>query len=268
MIDWVTFVSSTMITSIIGWVITWNGTKNAMEEQETEGSGYVYNGWIGFHIEMFPLWTFVGYKHQAPSILGQSVVNPNIDDNRCLQRCLILASEGGHKIIINHKMGDESVYNKWWKQPNKNKVFWGLIHEIEEAMDICDNKPFEQSEERFSRLEELLKVSLNVFEITLLPEYDDNSKDKNERFASSQIYSHHKSTSLLSLCILNHTIFTNLSPNISCISRIWPDSNNESISRMIWRIEIYPETRSAGSVTSPVYKQLFKTMKCRYIKIR
>ena len=58
---------------------------------------------------MFPLLTFVEYKHSTPSILGQSVVNPNIEDNRCLQRCLILASEGGHKIITNHKMGDESV---------------------------------------------------------------------------------------------------------------------------------------------------------------
>ena len=59
--------------------------RNAMEELETEGNGYVYNGWIGFHIEMFPLRTFVGYKHPTTSILGQSVVNPNIKDNRCLQ---------------------------------------------------------------------------------------------------------------------------------------------------------------------------------------
>ena len=70
-------------------------------------------------------------------------------------------------------------------------------------MDICDNKPFEQSEEKFSRLEELLKVSPNVFEVTLLPGYNDNFNDKNEHFTSSQICSHHKSTSLLSLCILN-----------------------------------------------------------------
>ena len=48
--------------------------RNTMKEQETEGSGYVYNGWIEFHIEMFPLRTFVGYKHPIPSILGQSVV--------------------------------------------------------------------------------------------------------------------------------------------------------------------------------------------------
>ena len=179
--------------------------RNAVEEQETEGSGFVYRGWIGFHIEMFPLRTFVGYKHHTHSILGQSVVNHNIDDNRYLQWYLILVSEGGHKIIANRKMEDESMYNKWWKQPDKYKIFGVTIHEIEEAMDICDNKPFDQSEEMFSRLEELLNISLNIFEVTLLPGYDDNSKDKDEHFTSSQIYSGHKSTSLLFLCILNDT---------------------------------------------------------------
>ena len=174
-----------------------------MEEQETEESGFVYNGWIGFHIEIFILRTFVGYKHHTPSILGQSVVNPNIDDNRCLQRCLILASEDGYKIIANCKIGDVIVYNKWLKQPDKYNVFKVTIHEIEEAMDICDNKPFDQSKEKLSKLEELLTVSLNIFEVTLLPGYDDNSKDKDEHFTSSQIYSGHKSTSLLSLSILN-----------------------------------------------------------------
>ena len=148
----------------------------------------------------------------TPSILGQSVVNPNIEDVRCLQRCLILESEGGHKIIANRKMGDVSVYNKWWKQPDKYKMFGVTIHEIEEAMDIYDNKPFDQNEEKFSRLEELLNVSLNVFEVTLYPGYDDNSKDRNEHFASSQIYSHHKSASLLSLCIMNNMRDTNPSP--------------------------------------------------------
>ena len=107
---------------------------------------------------MFPLRTFVGYKHPTPSILGQSVVNPNIDYNKYLQRCLILVSEDGHKIIVNRKMGDESVYNKCWKQPDNYRVFGVTIHEIEEAMDICDNKTFDQSVEKFSRLEELLKV--------------------------------------------------------------------------------------------------------------
>ena len=86
--------------------------RNAVEEQKTEGSVFFYRGWIGFHVEMIPLRTFVGYKHHTPLIHGRTVVNPNIEDNRCLQRCLILASEGGHKIIANRKMGDASVYNK------------------------------------------------------------------------------------------------------------------------------------------------------------
>ena len=75
--------------------------KNAVEEQETEGSGFVYLGWIDFHVEMFPLCTFVGHRHPTLFVIGRTVLNPNIDDNRCLQRCLILASEGGHKIIAN-----------------------------------------------------------------------------------------------------------------------------------------------------------------------
>ena len=111
-------------------------------------------------------------------IIGRTVITPNIYDNRCLQRYLILASEGGHKIIANRKMGDASVYNKWWKQPDKYKVFGVTIHEVEEAMDICDNKAFDQSEKNFVRLEELLKVSSNVFEFTLLPGYDDKTKGK------------------------------------------------------------------------------------------
>ena len=87
--------------------------RNAVEEQETAESGSVFRGRIGFHIEMFSLRTYVGNKHPTPIVLGRTVINLNIDDNRCLQRCLILESDGGHKIITNRKMGDESVYNKW-----------------------------------------------------------------------------------------------------------------------------------------------------------
>ena len=59
-----------------------------------------------------------------------------------------------------------------------------------------------------------------------------------------------------------------LSPITSCTSRTWPYSNNESITRMMWRIEISPETRSVGSVTSLVHKQLPKSMKYKCIEIR
>ena len=178
--------------------------RNTMKKQEIEGSGYVYNRWIDFHIEMLSLRTFVGYKHPTPSILGQSVVNPNIDYNRCLQRCLILANEGGYKIITNRKMGDASVYSKWWKQPDKYKMFGVTIHEIEEAMDICDNKFFEQSEEKYSRLEELLNVPNSVFKVTLLPGYDDKKKGSSEMFSCTQVYhGRSKIVSTLSLYVVN-----------------------------------------------------------------
>ena len=45
--------------------------RNGVEEQETEGSGFVYHGWIGFHVEMFPLRTYVGYKHPTPFVIGR-----------------------------------------------------------------------------------------------------------------------------------------------------------------------------------------------------
>ena len=54
--------------------------------------------------------------------------------------------------MTNSKMGDASVYNKGWKQRDRYKVFGVTIHEIEEAMDICDNKEFDKSEENFARL--------------------------------------------------------------------------------------------------------------------
>ena len=41
--------------------------------------------------------------------------------------------------------------NKWWKQPDKYKVFGVTIHEVEEAIDICDNKAFVQNEKKFAR---------------------------------------------------------------------------------------------------------------------
>ena len=77
-------------------------------------------------------------------------------------------------------------------------------------MDIRDNKPFEQSEEKFAKLESLLKVSINVFEVTLLPGYDDNSKDKYDQFVCSQIYRGRKEDEALSLCVLNDTRNTEL----------------------------------------------------------
>ena len=91
------------------------------------------------------------------------------------------------------------------EQPDKYKVFGVTIHDIEEAMGICDNKSFEQSEEKFAALEGLLKVSLNVFEATLLPGYDDNSEDKYDLFTCYQVYKAKRKGGCVSLCIVNDT---------------------------------------------------------------
>ena len=152
---------------------------------------------------MFPLRTYVSFRHPTPLILGRTVVNPNMDDSRCLQRYLILESEGGHKIVANGKVCDETVYNKWWKQPDKYKVFGVTIHEVEEAMGIRDNAPFYASEEKFAALEALLKVSLNVFEVTLLPGYSDKVKEQFDLFTCEQLYGDKGTKLPLSLCILN-----------------------------------------------------------------
>ena len=113
--------------------------RNDVEEQETEGSGFVYAGWIGFHIEMFPLRTFIGHKHPTPFVIGRTVINPNIDDNRCLQRCLILASEGGHKIVANRKIGDTTVYKSFdFSELDNTSYFYGQLvkyyyHEVDKS---------------------------------------------------------------------------------------------------------------------------------------
>ena len=72
-------------------------------------------------------------------------------------------------------------------------------------MDSCDNKVFGQSEEKFARLDELLKVSFNVFEITLLPLFEYNSEDGYDLFTSSQICKPNGKRKNVSLCIVNET---------------------------------------------------------------
>ena len=79
-------------------------------------------------------------------------------------------------------------------------MFRVTIHEVKEAMGIRDNKSFEQSEEKFAALEALLKVSLNVFEVTLLPGYTDKTKEQFDLFTCDVVYkSKEKSRSPLPL---------------------------------------------------------------------
>ena len=157
---------------------------NTVEQQETESSGLISMVWIGFHLEIFQLHTLVGHKHSTPSILGHSVVNQNIDVE-WLQYSLILASESGHKIIANRKMGVSIVYCKWWKYLGKYEVFHCTIYEIEEALDIM-GKAFDQGEKKFTLLESLLNVPIIDCDVTIFPKYGD--KDGYDKFICSPIY--------------------------------------------------------------------------------
>ena len=71
-------------------------------------------------------------------------------------------------------------------------------------MGIRDNAPFNASEEKFAALEALLQVSLNVFEVTLLPGYTDKTKEQFDLFTCDVVYKgKEKACPPLSLCILN-----------------------------------------------------------------
>ena len=70
-------------------------------------------------------------------------------------------------------------------------------------MGIRDNAPFDASEEKFIALEALLKVSLNVFELTLLPGYIDKGKEQFDLFTCDVVYKGKEAKHPLSLCILN-----------------------------------------------------------------
>ena len=67
--------------------------------------------WIDLHVELFSLRVFIGRNQVSSMILGNTVTNPNIDDEKYLQLYLILTSEENHKIIANRKVGVTTVYN-------------------------------------------------------------------------------------------------------------------------------------------------------------
>ena len=173
----------------------------AMAEKELEGRGSRYIGWIGVHIEMFPLRTFIGAPIFRPRIFGNTVSNPAVDDIKCLQRCLILGSKSGQIISRRNHVLDPKRYERWWKKPDMYKVFDLSIHDIEKALDIVD-KPFDQCDENFKKLEDLIKIPVNCYEVTLFPGYKDETAEDREKFECSLIYPK-KSRNGFNLCIVN-----------------------------------------------------------------
>ena len=62
------------------------------------------------------------------------------------------------------------------------------FHKVEKTMNIRDNTPFDVNEEKFAALKALLKATLNVFEVILLPGYRDNAMEQFDLFTSEQVY--------------------------------------------------------------------------------
>ena len=144
-------------------------------------------------------------------------------------------------------------------------MFGVTIHEIEEAMNICDNKllnKVKRSSQDWKNCwtcHTMSSKSLCYLDMMITPKIRKNISPalRSIHTTSPQVFYLFSSWPIQEI--------ETPSPNTSCTSLTWPDSDNVSISRMMQRIEISLETRSVGSVTSLVHKQLYKTMKYRYI---
>lgn len=160
-----------------------------IESMEQEQSGWIYDGNIGFSFTMIPLKVNIGAGIKTPTILGTSVINPCIDDNRCLQRCLILASNG-EPIIKSRHVCAVKGYSKYWNKPNKNLVFGHSIHEIESLVNIQDNKPFVECDENFRALENLLNINITCYQFNMLDGFDmaSTSQENYEKFTIQPVY--------------------------------------------------------------------------------
>lgn len=160
-----------------------------VERLELEGSGWIYVGNIGFSFTMIPLKVNVGAGIKTPVILGLTVINPCIDDNRCLQRCLILASNGQSIIKARHVCNAKG-YSKYWNKPNKNLVFGHSILEIESLVNIQDNKPFVECIENFRALENLLDIYITCYQFNMLDGFDmtSTSQENYEKFTIQPVY--------------------------------------------------------------------------------
>ena len=183
--------------------------EEAIEGIEMMGSGWRYVGNLGVQMNLLPLKVYVGAGIKTPAILGECVVNPCINDNRCLQRCLILAYNGS-SIIKNCNTTRVSGYSKYWNKPIKNPVFGHTILEIENAMNIADNQPFIECVEKFEQLENLLNVYINCYEMRMFDGFDMKSMDEKnlENMVVECVYPVKKNQRIdikqeVNLCMLN-----------------------------------------------------------------
>lgn len=178
-----------------------------IESEELKGSGWRYVGNMGFSFSIIPLTKFIGAGIPTPTILGYTVLNACINDNKCLQRSLILACNGDY-YVKSKNICRECSYNKYWKKAEANLVFGHSIQEIEAAVDIEDDKPFVECDQNFKTLEDLLNIYINCYEFDMQEGFDpkDVSESNYSKFYLHSIYPHkfmeRKDRRNVDLCVL------------------------------------------------------------------
>ena len=125
--------------------------RNAMKEQETEGSCFVYIGWICFHVEMFPLLTYVGHKHPTPFFIGYAILDMskniiydfyyNVLKNTC-DKVELLGQDTDSLIVqlndngnVVHKMCDMYKLFDFLKMDNTSYFYGQLVKYYEQEVD-------------------------------------------------------------------------------------------------------------------------------------
>lgn len=162
-----------------------------IETTQMRGSGWIYGGNLSFSFSIIPLTKFIGASIPTPTILGYSVLNACIDDNKCLQRSLILACNGDY-YVKTRNICNKISYNKYWRRNDKNLVFGHTIQEIESAVNIEDDKPFIESDENFKKLEDLLNIYINCYEFDMMDGFNpkDTSEENYTKFSIHSVYPH------------------------------------------------------------------------------
>ena len=143
------------------------------KDEEVGPSGLKLLGIVGGQIRLLPLKCFVGRSIETPTILGRTIANPCIDDNKCLQRCLILSVNDN--IIKQGNTVNINSYTKYWRKPEKNLVYGHTIPEIEKYLHIENDVPFFESYDKFYILELYLHVKIVCYEMKMFDDFDKKS---------------------------------------------------------------------------------------------
>lgn len=149
-------------------------------EKTYTASNYEFLGIIAVQLNFTPIKNIIGKYIETPrNIVGDTLLNiipDSIEDNRCLQRCLIYSL---NKEIINRSKRQHlsKTYNKYFRQPDKYKFNDHSIIDFEQQFELIDNKPFHGDTITYEEIEKYFDIKLNVYQLDLLPN-DDFSIDR------------------------------------------------------------------------------------------